>query len=401
MEEETSPGPLDGLVVVDASTIIAGPLAAMLLAQYGATVIKVEHPQMGDGSRRLGTTPAQAGLWWKYLSQNKKCVTCKLSTPDGAALFKQLVSKADILIENFRPKTMEKWGLGYDDLKLENPGLVMLRITGFGQQGPYADRPGYGTLAEAMSGFAHMTGEAAGPPTLPGAPLADGLTGIMGAAACLAALWKSGQERSTRKGQEIDLALYSSMIFAFGTYIAEYDQTGLSPARRGNRLGNAPRNAHKCNDGEWVAYSAQSASMLGTIIEFVGLETDPRFTDPLNGLKYADELDAALGGWIAQRPRDEVIEKLVNAGIPIAPVYDTGQLVDDPHVRFRGDITAVDDDEVGSMRMPAAPARLSGGSITKRWTGASTKGAHNEEIYVDWLGMSPNHIAELMRDGVL
>jgi crotonobetainyl-CoA:carnitine CoA-transferase CaiB-like acyl-CoA transferase len=392
--------PLEGLVVIDASTIIAGPLAAGLLGEYGATVIKVEHPTLGDGARRIGYSNTGAGAWWKALAQNKRCVTCDLRQPDGAALFRRLVARADVLVENFRPGTLERWGLGPENLRQVNERLVLLRISGFGQTGPYSSRPGYGTLAEAMSGFAEMTGQPDGPPTLPAVPVADGITGIMGAASCLVALWNRDRPDGTGKGDVIDLSLYGSLTYAFGMFVTEHLVSGVLPTRRGNRLGNAPRNAWPCADGGWVAYSAQSASMIKAIVEFVGKSDDPRFSDPMAAVRYGDEIDALLGAWIRERPREEVLRELIAAGVPVGPIYDVSELYNDQHVRFRSDFVEVEDPDFGQVTLPVGPARFASGQRHRRQPGPAL-GAHNGEVYGDWLGLSPSEIDELRARGVI
>jgi crotonobetainyl-CoA:carnitine CoA-transferase CaiB-like acyl-CoA transferase len=387
---------LDGLVVIDVSTIIGGPLAALLLADYGATVIKVEHPRLGDGARHMGYS--SEGMWWKFLSHNKQLATCDLADPRGARILRRMCEKADVLIENFRPGTMEKWGLGYDALSLVNPGLVMLRITGFGQSGPYASRPGYGTLAEAMGGFAHLTGDSGGSPTLPGMPLADSLTGFMGANACLMALWARDRPGGSGRGQEIDLNLYGSLAYALGLYAVEYDVLGIEPVRHGNKLGNAPRNLHRCADGTWVAYSAQSGSMMRAIVEFTGLAADPRFADTGVTLRNADALDEVIRDWIARRPRAEVIETLTAHGVPVAPVYDIPQLLGDPHVTERGDFIAVED-ESSPVRMPRPPARF-GDDDLRRGSAGGVIGRDNPDVYLGWLGLSAEEFDALSQAGV-
>jgi crotonobetainyl-CoA:carnitine CoA-transferase CaiB-like acyl-CoA transferase len=390
-------GPLAGLVVIDVSTIIGGPMAALLLAEYGATVIKVEHPTLGDGARHMGYQ--STGMWWKFLSHNKKIVTCNLSNPRGAELLRRACVKADVIIENFRPGTMEKWGLGYDVLSAINPKLVMLRVTGFGQDGPYSSRPGYGTLAEAMSGFAHLTGDSDGPPTLPGMPLADSMTGVMGAFACMTALWKRDGPMGTGRGQEIDLNLYGSLAYALGPYVVEHEQLGIDLVRHGNKLGNAPRNLHRCTDGDWVAYSAQSGSSMSAVVQFIGVQDDPRFADTATTLANADSLDEALGAWIAQRPRDEVMRILVEHGVPVGPVYAIPDLMADEHVRFRGDFVDIADGD-SSVKMPRPPARFSDGDGLPGRSGGA-RGADNEDVYLGWLGLSSDEFVNLCADGVL
>lgn len=389
---------LSGLVVVDVSTIIGGPVAALLLAEYGATVIKIEQPRVGDGARHMGY--GSTGNWWKFLSHHKRLVTLDLHDPRGVQVFRRLCARADVLVENFRPGTLEKWGLGWDVLHDDNVRLVMLRLSGFGQDGPYASRPGYGTLAEAMSGLAHLTGFPDGPPTLPGIPLADSLTGVTGANACMMALWARDRPGGTGTGQVIDLSLYGSLAYALGLYTAEHDADGVEPKRQGNRLGNAPRELHPCADGQWVAYSAQSASMMRRLVMFLGLESDPRFVDTASTLTNADHLDTTLASWIALHDRDEVIDTLIANDIPVAPVLDIPQLLNDEHVVARGDFVRVPDGAGRPIRLPRPPARFSSGDIASAPVGGEL-GADNDEIYLRWLRMPEAELAELRTAGVV
>ena len=251
-------GPLTDLKVLDISTVLAGPFAAQVLGDYGADVIKIEHPTKGDSLRGQGTQVRGEGLWWKIVNRNKRNLALYLGHPDGAAIFTQLASTADVIIENFRPGTLERWGLGYDVLSADNPGLVLCRVTGFGQTGPYSGRPAFGTLVEAMSGFAHMTGEADGPPTLPPFGLADSVASLAAVNGIMMAI----HERSNSgKGQVIDLAILEPLVAALGAHIVTYDQTGSIARRNGNRSSNnAPRNTYKTSDGRWVAVSSAAAS---------------------------------------------------------------------------------------------------------------------------------------------
>ncbi|HYH29744.1 MAG TPA: CoA transferase, partial [Pseudonocardia sp.] len=242
------PGPLDGIRVLDVSTILAGPLVAQILGDYGADVIKIEHPTRGDGMRGHGLDKDREPLWWKMISRNKRTVGLYLGSPEGAAVFRKLARTADVVIENFRPGTLERWGLGYDVLSADNPGLVLLRVTGFGQSGPYAKRPAFGTLVESMSGFAHLTGQPDGPPTLPAFGLADSIAGMAGAAAVSMALYR--RERDGQ-GQEIDLDLLSPIMTAVGPGVIYADQLGIDQERTGNRSTyNAPRNTYRTKDGQ-------------------------------------------------------------------------------------------------------------------------------------------------------
>ena len=259
---------LNGIRVIDISTVIAGPTIGMLLGDFGADVIKIEHPK-GDVLRQTGQQKDGIGLWFKMTNRNKRCITMDLSSDIGAQLFKKLIQSADVLIENFRTGTMEKWGIGWEQLKTINPRLVMVRVTGFGQTGPYKNRPGFGTIAEAFSGFANLTGEKDGPPTLPNFGLADGIAASYGTFATMFALYHRDVQGG--KGQFIDLSVYEPIFQLLGPQPLNYDQLGIIQERIGNRsLNNAPRNTYKTRDGRWVAISTNSPSIVRRVLTLCG-----------------------------------------------------------------------------------------------------------------------------------
>ncbi|MDN5853002.1 MAG: CoA transferase, partial [Actinomycetia bacterium] len=261
-------GPLEGLRVIDVSTLFAGPQAAMHLGDFGAEVIKVEHPKMPDPARGHGAAKDGHNLWWKTIGRNKRTLSLDLSKPEGQDIFVALVRTADVVVENFRPDTLEKWSLGPDRLHEENPGLVLARLTGFGQIGPYRRRPGFGTLAEAMSGFASLTGEPDGPPTLPPFGLADGIAGIATAYAVMTALHA---RESSGRGQVVDMALIEPILSILGPQISRWDQLGTVQPRRGNRSSdNAPRNTYRTSDDRWVAISTSAQSIAARAMGIVG-----------------------------------------------------------------------------------------------------------------------------------
>src|SRR5919204_990354 len=267
-EDGAGEGPLAGVRVLDLGTVYAAPITAMLLGDYGADVLKIEHPR-GDPARTHGPSKDGQGLWWKVISRNKRAATLVLSRPEGRQIMEQLVADADVVIENFRPGVMEKWGLGPDRLLEINPNLVMLRVTGFGQTGPCADHRAFGTLAEAMSGLAHQTGQPDGPPTLPPFGLADGGAAISGAYAVMLALYH--RDLNGAGGQVIDLSLLAPLLAILGPGPSAYDQPGRVPERHGNRsTNNAPRNAYRTRDGRWVAISASATSVAARVMDVVG-----------------------------------------------------------------------------------------------------------------------------------
>jgi crotonobetainyl-CoA:carnitine CoA-transferase CaiB-like acyl-CoA transferase len=395
------PGPLAGVRVLDLGTVYAAPIAAMLLGDYGADVIKIEHPR-GDPARQHGWSKDGHGLWWKVIARNKRTVTLNVGTPAGRDLFCRLVREADVLIENFRPGVMEGWGLGPDELLQANARLVMLRVTGFGQFGPYAQRRAFGTLAEAMSGLAHQTGQPDGPPTLPPFGLADGVAGIAGAFAVMLALFH--REARGGRGQVIDLSLLEPLLGILGPGPSAYDQLGIVPGRNGNRsTNNAPRNAYLTRDGRWVAISASATSIAARVLRLVGrpdIVEQPWFPSAGERVAHGDEIDGAVAGWIRERDFDEVVAAFEEAGAALAPIYDVEQLVDDPQIRARDAITTVADPDLGPLRMQNLMFRLGQTPGRIRFAGRGL-GWDTEDVYGTLLGLDTESISRLRDDGVI
>jgi crotonobetainyl-CoA:carnitine CoA-transferase CaiB-like acyl-CoA transferase len=403
--ESTPPpgGPLQGVRVLDISTVYAAPITAMLLGDYGADVIKIEHPR-GDPARSHGANKDGHGLWWKVISRNKRCVTLNLGTREGQQILRDLIVDTDVLVENFRPGVLEKWNLGPDQLHAINPRLIMLRITGFGQTGPYARRRAFGTLAEAMSGFAHQTGEEDGPPTLPPFGLADGVAGISGAFAIMTALFHRDCRGDAEPGQVIDLSLLEPLVGILGPGPTAFDQLGTVPGRHGNRSpNNAPRNAYLTRDDRWVAISASATSVAERVMRLVGrpdLVEQPWFDSAGERSRHGDLLDDAVAKWIAERPFSEVTEQFQRVGAALAPIYDVQQLMNDPHVVARESITTIDDEDLGPIRMQNLIFRMLGTPGSIRFAGRRL-GQDNEQFYRESLGITQEDIAALAAKGVL
>lgn len=387
-------GPLAGLRVLDVSTVYAGPLACQILGDYGAEVIKVEHPR-GDSMRGHGRDKDGIPLWWKMVGRNKRTVGLYLGDPDGAEAFRRLAATADVVVESFRPGTFERWGLGFPALQEVNPRLVLVRISGFGQTGPYAGRAGFGTLAEAMSGFAAITGEPDGPPTLPPFGLADGIAGITAAAAATMALYH--RDARGGAGQEIDLSILEPLVTVLGPQPTIYDQLGEVPERTGNRsVNNAPRNTYRTSDGKWVAVSTSANSVAERVLRLVGhaeVIDEPWFATGSGRARHADLLDGLVSEWIAARTRDEVLEAFTEAGAAIAPVYDVAELLADPHVLARETITSVVDDDLGPVRMQNVLFRMSETPGEIRFTGRPL-GADTDAILGGELGLDVDDLRE-------
>ncbi|MFE9689513.1 CaiB/BaiF CoA transferase family protein [Micromonospora sp. NPDC005806] len=393
-------GPLHGIKVIDLATLFAGPLAAAFLGDFGADVIKVEHPAKPDPSRGHGPAKDGVGLWWKVLGRNKRTVTCNLSDPQGAELLRRLLADTDVLVENFRPGTLERWGLGPDELHAVNPRLVIARISGFGQIGPYAPRPGFGTLAEAMSGFAAATGEPDGPPTLPPFGLADSVTALAAAYAVMLAL--RGRDL-TGHGQVVDLAIIEPIMAMLGPQITWYDQLGYVQPRLGNRSNNnAPRNTYRCADGRWVAVSTSAQSIAERVVRLVGrpeLVEEPWFATGSGRAAHADELDAAVGAWVAKRDRDEVVAAFEAAQAAVAPVYDVRDILTDPQYAALGTVVTVPDEDLGELRMQNVPFRMSANPGEIRHAGRR-HGQDTDEVFRG-LGRTDAELAALRERGVI
>ncbi|MFE9610525.1 CaiB/BaiF CoA transferase family protein [Streptomyces sp. NPDC006012] len=392
--------PLHGLRVLDLATLFAGPLAATLLGDFGAEVIKIEHPKKPDPSRGHGPAKDGVGLWWKLLGRNKRTLTLDLSKPGGRATLLRLAATADVVVENFRPGTLEKWDLGWPELSAANPRLVLTRVTAFGQFGPYARRPGFGTLAEAMSGFAAITGEPDAPPTLPPFGLADSIAALATAYAVMTAL--AARER-TGEGQVVDMAIIEPILTVLGPQPIWYDQLGHVQPRTGNRSqNNAPRNTYRTADGSWVAVSTSAQSVAERVLDLVGrpdLSREPWFATGAGRAAHADVLDEVVGRWIAARTRDEVVAAFEKAEAAVAPVQDVRDVMTDPQYAALDTITTVDDPELGPLRMQNVLFRLSATPGGIRWAGRP-HGADTVAVLTE-LGLTTAELDALRAEGAL
>lgn len=387
--------PLAGTKVVDISNFLAAPMASMFLADFGADVIKVERPQAGDEVRRWGEVKDGVGLYYKAVNRGKRSVTADLRTPFGVEVVKRLVRDADILVENYRPGTLEKWNLGPEVLMAENPGLIIVRVTGFGQTGPNRRRPGFGTIAEAYSGYVYISGEPQGPPLLPGFGLADSTTGLMAAYLASVALH---EKRRSGKGQVIDLALYETLLTLLGPQVVNYDQLGLIQERAGSRLPfTAPRNIYRTRDGKFISVGGSAQSIferLCVALEVPDLPQDARFRDNRARLANVDALDEALQQAISRFDRDELMRRFIELEAAISPVNNVEDVVNDPHVVERGNIVSLPDDELGApLRMQNVVGKFSRTPGTIRHTGPAL-GAHNREVLVHLLGFTEEELAQ-------
>jgi formyl-CoA transferase len=379
--EPGATGTLAGVRVLDLSRLVAGNMLTQFLADFGAEVIKVE-PPAGDTLRAWKTKDVQTN--WKIYARNKKSLGLELRKPEARELLKKLIPSAQMFIESFRPGTLEKMGLGPDELLKLNPKLVIVRISGWGQDGPYSKRPGFGTLVEGMSGFASFNGFADREPVLPPMYLADTVAGLYGAAAAMTALREV--EINGGKGQVIDLPLLDPMFAVLGPQAANYRLTGKVKPRTGSRSTNAgPRNAYRCSDGLYVCLSSSTQKMAERLFRSIGhpeFITDPRYATNEERVKHAEELDAVIGAFIAQRTQAENVAFFEQAEVTIGPIYDIRQIFDDPHFNARGILADYPDEDMGDFPMHHVVPRLSGTPASIR-TPAPKLGEHNRELLLE------------------
>ena len=381
------PKPLAGVKVVDIANFLAGPIASMFLADFGAEVIKVERPETGDELRFWGNDKNGVGLMYKMVNRNKQSVTADLRTPLGVEIVKRLVADADIVVENYRKGTLERWGIGYDVLSAINPGLIMLRVTGFGQTGPNSHRPGFGTLAEGYSGFAYITGYPDRPPLLPGFGLADDSAGLMGAFLAMVALQ---EKNGSGKGQVIDMAIYEPLFTLLGPQVVDFDQLGLVQERNGSRLPfTAPRNTYRTKDDKWVSISGSAQSTFERMckaLEAPELINDPRFLDNRLRIQNAVALDEALQASIEMFDRDALLVLFDEFDAAAAPCNSIAEIFEDPHFKARENIVSVEDEELGEpIRMQNVVGKFSRTPGEIRHAGPKL-GSSNRAILIEQLG---------------
>ncbi len=394
--------PLDGIRVIESATLAAGPMVGTALGEYGAEVVKVEPPGAGDPMRTWGDRKAGIGLMWKSISRNKRCVTCDLRRPEGQELFHRLVDVSDVLVVGNRPSALERWGIDWPSVHARHPHVVMLHVSGYGRGGPKSDRPGYGTLAEAMSGFAQVTGQPDGPPTLPPFMLADGVASLAATYAVVMALY----DRDARggEGQLVDVNLVEPLARLIESSQLAWDQLGVRPGRVGNRLdASAPRNAYRTADGRWLAISSASPAIAVRVFRAIGradLAEDPAYVDPVSRQERAGEVDGLVERWVAGRTLDDAMAVFEAAEVTAAPVYDAEQLRDDEHLRARGTFVTLDDPDLGPTTVQAPVAQLSAtpGGVDHLGRGL---GADNDLVYGEVLGLGPDKLDALRQGGVI
>jgi len=405
------PGPLSGYRVLELGNLIAAPYAGRIFAEFGAEVIKVERPRGGDELRKWRLPRGDTSMFFLLQGRNKKSVTLDLRVPEGQQIARDLVRRSDVVLENFRPGTLEGWGLGYDTLREVNPSVILVRISGYGQTGPYRDRPGFANVAEALGGLRHLTGYPDRPPVRAGISLGDSLAGLFGVVGALMALLhreRNGATPGGGTGQVVDVALYEAVFAMLESTVPEYDAYGTIRQRTGNTLpGIAPSNIYPCREEKWIVIGANADNLFKRLMVAIGrpdLADDPRFADNPSRSRAADFLDAAIGAWTAGRTLDEAMAVLNAAGVPAGPIYAADDIVADPHFQSRAmfdahEVTVAPDDR-RTVRFPAVVPKLSdtpGAAPTL----APTLGAHNAEVYGELLGLGEARITALREAGVI
>lgn len=396
-------GPLEGLRILDLATIVAAPLAATLLADYGAEVLKVELPGVGDGARNFGPFRDGKSLWWKVLNRNKKLMTLDLRNPEGLAIVKRLLERFDVVVENFRPGTLDRWGLTKEVMWAINPRLVILRTTGFGQDGPYRDRPAFARVFEAMAGMTYITGEPDGEPMHAGYPVGDAIGGLFGAIGILTACWKRARDKDA-PGEEIDLSLCEATLRIMEFLPIEYDQLGVVRQRSGNRNQySAPSAVFKTRDNHWVTLSGSTDAIFVNNCRAIGrsdLPENPRFRTNKERIDHSVELNAIFADWCLAHDLEQVLTQFRNAHGTIAPIYSIDQVFGDPQLVARKAIAPVADADFGKVGMQAVVPRFTRDKASNRHS-AGALGCDTEEILGKWLGLDPKEQRRLRECGAV
>lgn len=394
--------PLEGVRVIEMGSFIAGPFCGQLLADFGAEVIKVEPPGKGDPMREWGRHQKNGRtLWWPVIARNKKSVTLNLREEEGQEMARALIAEADILLENFRPGTMERWGLGYEKLKGLNPGLVMVQVSGYGQTGPYRDQAGFGSIGEAMGGIRHITGFPDQPPPRPGISLGDSLAATFGALGALNALYY--RDARGGEGQVVDVGIYEAVLAMMESTIPEYALAGHARERTGSILpGIAPSNIYPTSEGEYVLIGGNADTVFERLAAAVGhpeWAEDERYATHHARGEHQEELDGKISAWTRERTGEEVLAAMREAGVPAGKVYAAPDMMDDPQYAARENIVSVEDPEIGAVPMQNVVPRLSATPGAVHHTGPAL-GEHNEEVYGGLLGLGEAERQALEERGV-
>jgi crotonobetainyl-CoA:carnitine CoA-transferase CaiB-like acyl-CoA transferase len=397
--------PLEGLRVLELGSLIAGPFATRIMAEFGAEVIKVERPGAGDPLRvwRYVDPRTETSLWWALQSRNKKLVTLNVGHQDGQALAKRLAAEADILVENFKPGTLEKLGLGWDALHELNPRLILVRVSGYGQTGPYKDRPGFANIGEAMGGIRYVTGEPGRAPVRSGISLGDSLASLYAVIGALIAV-HAKDVLGRGEGQVVDVALYEAVFNLMESMVPEFDVAGIVRERTGSSLpGITPSNTYCSGDGSYVAIGGNSDAIFKRLMKAVGrpeLGEDPRYRTNADRTEHAEELDALIEEWVQLHPTGEILRILDEAAVPVGPIYSVDDIVEDEQYHAREMLLETEIEGIGPVKMPGLVPKLSETPGGVEWYGGLL-GAHNEDVYGGLLGLSAEEIERLSEEGVI
>ena len=402
LTQKSANKPLKGVRVIDAGNMVAAPFATVLLADFGADVIKIEHPKYGDGQRKLEPIMNGIPLWWKSVARNKRCITLDLGKPEGGEIFKKLIKGTDVIVENYRPGTFEKWGIGPDVIRTIDPRIILLRISGFGQTGPYKNRAGFGRVAEAMSGLTNLIGEPDGPPMSPGYPLGDLIAGIFGSLSVMMALYH--RDLRDGDGQVIDLALFEAVFRFLDFDPIQYDQMKVVHKRTGNRVAYvAPSSMFKTKDGKYLTLAASTQSVWLRLTEAIGrndMATDPKFIDNPARVENSVECNGVVGAWIEKHTREEVIEQFDKHGVAYSAVFDMEDAFRDIQYRAREAMVRVPDADLGEAIVQNVVPKFSATPGSVDYLGQKM-GTHNEEIFSGELGLSKERLKELKEAGII
>jgi crotonobetainyl-CoA:carnitine CoA-transferase CaiB-like acyl-CoA transferase len=394
---------LEGLRVLELGQLLAGPFASVLLAWFGAEVIKVETPGKGDPIRTWRALRDGTSLWWYILGRNKKSVTVNLGCPEGQEIVRQLVPKMDVVLENFKPGTLERWGLGYENLKKINPRIIMARISGWGQTGPYSRKPGFASVAEGVGGLRYVTGYPDRPPVRPNLSLGDSLAGLHAALGILMAVYYR-DVIGAGVGQMIDVAIYEAVYNMMESVVPEYTNSGLVREREGTRLsGIAPTGTYPCKDGKYVIIGGNGDSIFKRLMCAIGspnMAHDQRLGHNSGRVQYVEEIDRAISDWTSQHSLDEVVRVLEAADVPVGPIYSVADMLRDVHFQARGLFEDVAVDDGDTVRLPTHAPKMSETPGLTNWIGPSL-GAHNAEIFSGMLGYSEETLKSLEAKGVI
>jgi len=396
-------GPLDGVRVIEMGSLLAGPFCGQLLADFGAEVIKIEPPGKGDPMRQWGRNRKEGKtLWWPIIARNKKSVTLNLREEEGQNLARRLITGADVVVENFRPGTMERWGMGYEDLSEANPGLVMVRVSGYGQTGPYRDQAGFGSIGEAMGGIRHVTGFPDRPPPRVGISLGDSLAATFGALGAVTALFN--REVRGGRGQVVDVGIYEAVLALMESTIPEYALAGNVRGRTGAILPFvAPSNTYPTEDGDYVVIGANADTVFGRFAKALGKPEwaeDERYATHNARGEHQEELDDMISAWTGERTADDVIEAMREASVPAGKLFTARDMMEDPHYEARGNVVTVDDPEIGPFPMQNVVPRLTETPGEVRWTGPAL-GQHNDEVMGEILGLAEKEREGLRERGIV